>query len=90
MKKFILSAIKVFIILFISCEKYINCVSRPTSQSGICIDSTLINDSILRYEIYVPVCGCDCITYINYCYSVKYGITSYVSVEFCNFTIKLI
>ena len=84
MKKFILTAILCLTILFISCEKNNNCVNTPSSQSEICIDSTLINDSLMCIEIYAPVCGCDGITYSNSCYASKSGITLYVSGECCD------
>ena len=71
-------------IMFFSCEKKINCVSTPSVQSGICIDLTLINDSIACIEIYDPVCGCDGNTYDNYCIADKSGVTSYVPGECCD------
>jgi len=84
MKKIILVVILAFTIIFISCEKNNNCVSIPSVQSGICIDSTLINDSIFCIEIYAPVCGCDGITYPNGCYADRLGVTSYVAGECCD------
>jgi len=86
---------KIFLILafstaFVSCEKSKNlsaphdCVSPPLVQNGVCIDSTLINDSLMCYEIYAPVCGCDGITYPNDCYAGRLGVISYVDGECCD------
>ena len=44
-----------FIIFFISCEKINNCVSIPSAQNSICIDSTLIIDNAVCTEEYDPV-----------------------------------
>ena len=80
---------KLFLVLLISisvvsCEKEYECVSSSLFNNEICIDSTMINDSIYCIEIYEPVCGCDGITYPNYCYAERLGVVSYVSGECCN------
>ena len=61
-----------------------NCVSIPSVQSGICIDSNLIGNAYECIEIIDPVCGCDGITYDNYCVADSSGITSYVAGECCD------
>ena len=71
--------------LIISCNKDDgNCVDNPPVSNGVCIDSTLINDSIFCIEIYDPVCGCDGITYGNYCHADRSGVTSYLPGECCD------
>tara|TARA_B100001287_G_C22540087_1_gene461688 strand:- start:119 stop:385 length:267 start_codon:yes stop_codon:yes gene_type:complete len=75
---------------FLSCEKSKNdpapydCVMPPLVQSGICIDSNLTGNSDECIEIYDPVCGCDGITYDNYCVADSSGVTSYVPGECCD------
>ena len=68
----------------VSCEKEYECVSSSFFNNEICIDSTMINDSIYCIEIYEPVCGCDGNTYPNYYYAERLGVVSYVSGECCN------
>ena len=84
MARFLLISILFSAILFISCEKNNNCASIPSVQSGICIDSNLIGNADECIEIYDPVCGCDGITYDNYCVADSLGITSYVTGECCD------
>lgn len=84
MKKLTLASTLAFTILCISCEKNNNCVTIPSVQSGICIDSNLIGNAYECIEIYDPVCGCDGITYDNYCLADSSGITSYVAGECCD------
>ena len=74
--RFLLIVILFSTVLFFSCDKNNNCVSTPSFQSGICIDSTLVNDSLVCIEIYDPVCGCDDVTYSNSCYADRYGVAS--------------
>jgi len=82
MKKiFLFSAL---LIALMSCEKIFNCVSTPSVQTGVCIDSNLVNDSIVCLTVYDPVCGCDGVTYSNSCYARGSGVTSYVSGECCD------
>ena len=49
-KIFSISFLTVLISIFFSCEKINNCVSAPSIQTGICIDSNLVNDSIVCLE----------------------------------------
>jgi hypothetical protein len=70
-------------LLIISCNKT-SCESTPKVQSGICIDTNLIGNADECIEIYDPVCGCDGITYDNYCVADSSGINSYVAGECCD------
>ena len=83
-KIFSISLLTLLIIIFFSCEKIFNCVSTPSVQTGVCIDSNLVNDSIVCLTVYDPVCGCDGVTYSNSCYANGSGVTSYVSGECCD------
>ena len=82
MTRLTLLSIFFFAILFISCDKNNDCVSIQTD--GICIDPNLIGNGEECIEIYDPVCGCDGVTYSNYCVADSAGITSYVAGECCD------
>lgn len=79
-----ISLVVLLIVLLFSCEENSNYVSDPAVHRGICIDSTLINDSIACFEIYDPVCGCDGVTYSNSCYADISGVMSYATGECCD------
>lgn len=47
-------------------------------QAQNCIDTSLMNPNAGCFDIYVPVCGCDGVTYSNSCYAVIFGgVTSF-------------
>ncbi len=67
------------VVIFFSCEK-----SEKLPVPYDCIDSNLIGNADECIEIYDPVCGCNGITYDNYCIADSSGINSYVAGECCD------
>ena len=62
--------------MMFSCNKT-TCELTPIVNSGNCIDSSLINNSVACLRVYDPVCGCDGITYPNSFYATSFGGVSY-------------
>lgn len=58
------------------------CNFQNVVNSQACIDSTLIDPSVLCFEIWSPVCGCNGVTYSNDCEATySAGVVSYTSGE---------
>ena len=71
-------------LLFLILLLVISCSKDKENDDENCIDESLIDNTSACIEIYDPVCGCDGITYDNYCVADSSGITSYVAGECCD------
>lgn len=60
---------------YVACE-----LGSGSGSNGACLDSLLIDSSMVCIQAYDPVCGCDSVTYHNNCYATFYGgVTSYTT-----------
>ena len=57
--------------------------TNPLPQKNNCIDSSKINPQAICTRIYLPVCGCDSVTYGNACEAEASGVRWWRSGE-CN------
>jgi hypothetical protein len=81
MKKILTLVLLIPTILFFAfqCE-----VQKPNAREiAECIDPSKINEDVICYTLFDPVCGCDGKTYSNDCVARNSGVTSFKKGE-CN------
>ncbi len=60
-------------ILFASCNRD----NKISVEDELCINENLIDETVVCYLIYAPVCGCNNETYSNDCIASSNGVLSY-------------
>ena len=65
------------LLLFIPFLLAFTCNDRNDEQTAECIDYEAINENAICTEEYLPVCGCNMVTYSNQCKATIAGVQSF-------------
>ena len=64
-------------VLIITFLKSCNRDNKISAEDELCINEDLIDETVVCYLIYAPVCGCNNKTYSNDCIASSNGVLSY-------------